>query len=223
MKLPIISITTALIVTRNNASAFVLNHKKGPFVTHTQLQSQTSPTSEASANAVQAALETSKKFGPTSPEARVAWDEVEELSAARSHANEDIEIRNVKSAELRGYLEEFSASEEMKQKLAKMKALAEEIQAIQMTSPSVGKDKSASSSIAVQNALKKAKEMRAKFGDDSSEAKLAWETLEEIASQESHKNDFDEAVNYDEECYVDSAMDVCKAIEELKLKLGQPM
>ena len=223
MKSTILAITTALLATSHNASAFAPTYKRASFV-GTQLQSQTSPTSEASANAVQAALKASKQFGPTSPEARVAWDEVEELSAARSHANEDVEIRTVKTAELKGYLEEFSASEEVKQNLARMKALAEEIQAIKMKSPSssAGKEKSVSS-IAVQNALKKAKETRAKYGDDSPEAKLAWETLEEIASQESRKKESDEAVNYDEECYIDSATEVCKAIEELKLKLGQPM
>lgn len=224
MKYTIVAFATALLATSHNASAFAPNnhHKRAAFVaTNTQLQSQTSPTSEASAHAVQAALEASKKFGPTSAEARVAWSEVEELSAARSHANEDVELRTVKAAELKGYLEEFSASEEIKLKLARMKALAEEIQAIKMTSPSAGKEK-AISSIAVQDALKKAKEARQQFGDNSPETKLAWETLEEIASEESHKRDFDEAVNYDEECYVDSAMEVCKAIEELKLKLGQP-
>lgn len=214
---------TLLLATTNNASAFVPNHHKASFITKTtSLQSQTSPTSEASANAVQAALEASKKFGPTSPEARVAWDEVEELSAARSHANDDVEIKTVKSAELKAYLEEFSASEEIKTKLATMKALAEEIQAIKMKNPSSGKEKPVSS-IAVQNALKKAKQAREQFGDNSPEAKLAWETLEEIASEASHKKELEEAINYEEECYVDSAMEVCKAIEELKLKLGQPM
>jgi len=32
--------------------------------------------------AIQAALEASKKYGPTSPEARVAWDAVEEMDAS---------------------------------------------------------------------------------------------------------------------------------------------
>ncbi|GAX23922.1 hypothetical protein FisN_20Hh129 [Fistulifera solaris] len=223
MKFNAILFGFTLLATSNTASAFVLNFGRATFVTaHRPLQSQTSPTSEASENAVQAALAASKKYGPTSAEARVAWDVVEELSAARSHANEDIEVRTVKSAELRGYLEEFSASEEMKMKLARMKALAEEIQAIKMTSPSSSQDK-APSSPAVQDALQKAKEARAKYGDHSPEAKLAWETLEEIASQESHKKDLEEAINYDEECYVDSAMEVCKTIEELKMKLGRSL
>jgi hypothetical protein len=223
MKFIAIIFGTTLLATSNTVLAFLSNSKSATFVTAPRpLQSQTSPTSEASENAVQAALEASKNYGPTSAEARVAWDVVEELSAARSHANEDVEIRTVKSAELRGYLEEFSASEEMKTKLARMKALAEEIQAIKMTSPSSSQDKAPSSPV-VQDALQKAKEARARYGDYSPEAKLAWEALEEIASQASHNKDLEEAINYDEECYVDSAMEVCKAMEELKMKLGRSL
>ena len=36
----------------------------------------------ASSDAIQAALEASKKFGPTSQEARVLWDIVEEMDAS---------------------------------------------------------------------------------------------------------------------------------------------
>jgi CP12 domain len=39
-------------------------------------------TDAAAAKAVKAALEASKKYGSTSPEARVAWDVVEEINAS---------------------------------------------------------------------------------------------------------------------------------------------
>ena len=62
-------------------------------------------------------------------------------------------------------------------------------------------------------ALKEAKEATAKHGITSKEARLAWETYEEIAS-----SGLDNAigVNLTEECQVDSGAEACQAMEALE-------
>ena len=64
-------------------------------------------------------------------------------------------------------------------------------------------------------ALNDAKSVTNEFGIDSSEAKLAWEVVEELAS-----DDFSEATKagLDEECLVES-IQACEAIEELQRAL----
>ena len=53
------------------------------FVPGTSLRASTSLAARADAtSAIQEALEASKKYGATSPEARVAWDIVEEIDAS---------------------------------------------------------------------------------------------------------------------------------------------
>ena len=64
-------------------------------------------------------------------------------------------------------------------------------------------------------ALADAKEASEKFGPASVEAKLAWETVEDIAQDNSHeamKNDLSE------ECLVET-IEACEAIEELQRAL----
>jgi CP12 domain len=76
-----ISLSAALIacVACSTASAFMGVVAPGLAVvrTPTHLQAR----ADASA-AIKAALDASKKFGATSPEARVAWDTVEEIDAS---------------------------------------------------------------------------------------------------------------------------------------------
>ena len=70
----------ALLLLLNGASAFVVAPSTpSVFSSTTQLHSTVRPDTSA---AIQAALEASKKFGATSPEARVAWDAVEEMDAS---------------------------------------------------------------------------------------------------------------------------------------------
>lgn len=65
----------ALACVTSTASAFM--GVVAPIRTPTHLQAR----ADASA-AIKAALDASKKFGATSPEARVAWDTVEEIDAS---------------------------------------------------------------------------------------------------------------------------------------------
>ena len=61
------------------ATAFTTTRPVVGRPTFVVLQSTTRPDASS---AVQAALEASEKYGPTSPEARVAWDAVEEMDAS---------------------------------------------------------------------------------------------------------------------------------------------
>ncbi len=69
----------------------------------------------------------------------------------------------------------------------------------------------------LQQALTEAKLLTEKHGIESSEAKLAWETLEDIAG-----SDFSEtmkaAIDADEECLIEMAQ-ACEALDELNKAL----
>jgi hypothetical protein len=101
-------------------------------------------------------------------------------------------------------------------KLQKMKALAEEMKNIKLGS-STGK--SAPASPKMREALAVAKDASEKFGATSPEAKLAWETLEEIAS--SDNSEAMAGALSEEECSIEeTAMEACMALEELNRVLG---
>lgn len=67
---------------------------------------------------------------------------------------------------------------------------------------------------ALTAALEEAKKITADKGLTSSEAKVAWETVEEIAASGSQANALGGALS-DDECLVDAAMEACAALEEL--------
>ena len=64
-------------------------------------------------------------------------------------------------------------------------------------------------------ALAEANKLTKEFGVGSTEAKLAWETVEDIA-----KNDYSEAVKDDlsDECLIET-IEACEAIEEMQRAL----
>ena len=65
------------------------------------------------------------------------------------------------------------------------------------------------------SALEEAKQASIEFGSDSVEAKLAWETVEDIA-----QDDSSEAMKMDlsDECLIET-IDACEAIEEMQRAL----
>lgn len=100
-------------------------------------------------------------------------------------------------------------------KISSIKALAEELRGIKLSKPSSGA--SSVDNPQMRDALKEAKEATEKFGMDSSEAKLAWETVEEIAS-----SDVSEAIkgSLEDECLLDT-IDACEAIEAMQTVLSK--
>ena len=95
--------------------------------------------------------------------------------------------------------------------------LAESVKPVPLFKTSASKHEDTKDMTAsMMKALEDAKKITSDFGIESSEAKLAWETLEEIAS-----NDFSEAMKSGldpEECLVEQ-LPACEAMEELNQML----
>mmetsp|Transcript_24551 Transcript_24551/g.36010 ORF Transcript_24551/g.36010 Transcript_24551/m.36010 type:complete len:210 (+) Transcript_24551:58-687(+) len=159
-----------------------------------------------SAEAIADALAASKEFGPTSKEARVAWDIVEEMDASdNSGAYEPV-------APASDYEEKVAALSsilsEQQEKVQSIKTLVSEIKNIKLAPAGAS---SAPDSVAMKKALDEAKAAVEEFGADSSEAKLAWETVEEVASS---NNSAATIPGLDEECLVET-LEACEALDEI--------
>ena len=104
---------------------------------------------------------------------------------------------------------------EQQEKIGSIKSLAEELRGIKLSKPSSGA--SSVDNPQMRNALKEAKAATEKFGKESNEAKLAWETVEEIAS-----SDVSEAIkgSLEDECLVDT-IEACEAIEAMQTVLSK--
>ena len=100
----------------------------------------------------------------------------------------------------------MTAQAEDKQKLK----LVDVLKNVKLNKPEAAK---ASSSPKLTEALEEAKKATADFGIASKEARLAWETYEEVASS-GLENAM--GVSLLEECDVEAGQEACKAIEELE-------
>ena len=98
-----------------------------------------------------------------------------------------------------------------------IKLVTEQIRAVKISPPENAVNDTREHNPLFDTALAEAKDATEKHGIQSSEAKLAWETLEEIAS-----NDMSQvmkgAVDADDECLV-GMMVTCAAMEELNSSL----
>jgi hypothetical protein len=142
---------------------------------------------------------------------------VEEIDSSDNTAAYAVNRAKVLSAaQLDKATEEYKANLETVSRLTKelkghqkhMNDVAAEMQALKLTPP---EKRPAPKSPELDAAVKKAKEASDKFGNASEEARLAWETVEEIAS-----SGLSNAMGEDmtEECLVEAA-EVCLALEEL--------
>lgn len=102
----------------------------------------------------------------------------------------------------------------MQTQLERVRTMAEEIQAIKI---SAAVPQPVKSTPQISAALQSAKDAVAEHGADSSEAKMAWEELEEIASS-GLSNSIGKRM--DEECLVETAMEACMALDELSRVLN---
>jgi len=162
--------------------------------------------------AIAHALEMSKTFGPTSKEAALAWDIVEELDSSDNSAafKESSETRVKYDKSFDDKLKLLSnILRENEDKVKKIKSLAQEIQAIKLVRPQASKPGPDSPQLV--QALQEAKEATEKYGNGSKEAVQAWMTVEEIAS-----DDLAEATSgtLDEECLIQT-IEACEALEEI--------
>jgi len=102
---------------------------------------------------------------------------------------------------------------EQKASIEKVKALASEIQAVKIKP---GSSTKSPDSALMKKVLKEAKEAVVQYGADSTQSKLAWEIVEEVASSD---NSVSMLPSLEEECLVE-AIEACEAIEELNRVLS---
>jgi len=172
--------------------------------------------------AIKEALAASEEFGAASPQARVAWEIVEEIDSADNSAafKGGVSEQECETTETDNECEEYEDKlgalaallEENKGQIEKVKNLSLELKAIKMVDPA---SLSSVDTSTMRMALDEAKESTEKFGADSTEAKLAWETVEEIAS--SGRGEESRAPLY-EEC-LSEAVEACEAMDELAVAM----
>lgn len=169
---------------------------------------------------IRAAMEATDRYGINSPEARLAWEVVEEFDArtndnAAYTPNEANLMSNEQMsqvyAELQYTLGMFERQKiEFQQNDQLMKDVAAEMQAIKLAPPS---KKPAPTIPGLWDAKLKARAISQQYGNSSPEAKLAWEEVEEIASA-GLENAMGEGLN-SESCDLTKAAEACMALEEL--------
>lgn len=167
------------------------------------------PLFSSAAQAIQDALAASKQFGPSSPQARVAWDIVEEINASNNSAA--YQGGGISDQEYKTKIDALSQLlEQERAKLEAVKTLALDIRNIKLSTPDLTAP--AQDATAIQAALNEAKVITEKFGVHSKESKLAYEAVEEIASSD---NSAAMKGTLDEECLVE-ALEACAVLEELE-------
>jgi hypothetical protein len=139
----------------------------------------------------------------------VAWDVVEEINASDNSAA--YQGGGISEQEYQAKVDELAQLlAQERAKLEAVRTLALDIRNIKLSSPSPVVP--IQDTIAIRKALQEAKSATDKFGIQSSEAKIAWDTVEEIAS-----SDNSQAMKgtLDEECLVET-IEACEALEELQ-------
>ena len=97
--------------------------------------------------------------------------------------------------------------------LEEMKALAAELKGVKLAKPAASAV--APDDAAMKSALAAARAASEEFGKDSTEAKLAWEDVEEIASSNNYAAS---QASLDEECLIEF-IEGCEALEKFKAAL----
>jgi pantoate kinase len=168
---------------------------------------------------IEAAMAASKEFGATSKEARLAWEAVEEVDASDNSAatkpgvEEECLTEESSSNECLEYSKKLSELEKLVKEqqplLNSMQMMADELKSIKLATPT---SRPAANSPQLKEALAAAKEVTDAKGITSSEARIAWETVEEIAAAGSSNAEGGSLSA--EECLVDAAKEACIALEE---------
>lgn len=160
--------------------------------------------------AVSAAEAASKEFGPSSDEAKAAWETVEDMNDNTDQAaagTVDPEKVAAKLAELEELVSSSKpALESFKVELSKIAGAP-----LFDTSPSVS-----DSSPDVSELTKAAEAASKEFGADSQEAKMAWEAVEEM--NDSNNPSIASIPGLDDECLTET-IEKCLAFEEAMASL----
>lgn len=174
----------------------------------------------ANSKNIRAAMEATEWYGINSPEARLAWEVVEEFDARgndsaaytpdENNRLSDEQMGNA-YAELQYTLQMMERRKIAFQQNAElMKDVAAELQAIKLAPPN---KKPAAKIPGLWDAKLKARAISQQYGNTSVEAKLAWEEVEEIAAA-GLENAMGETVS-EQTCDLEQAAEACMALEEL--------
>jgi len=177
---------------------------------------------------IKKAMEATKKYGAASPEARLLWEDVEEMDASDNSAatkgaldseceiEEDASISDA-CADYDDKMQELSSLvAEYGPKLDKLKALTQDLSGMKLSGTKIKEGDSPALKAAIAEATAAAEAATAEFGASSPEAMLAWETVEEVASSGLGNA---MGAGLDIECVIDSASDACQALDELNKAL----
>lgn len=159
---------------------------------------------------IEAALAASKEFGPTSKEARVLWDIVEEMDASDNSVATKAPVVDVEYESKVKALSEMLAK--TKGELDQVRKLADELKGVKLASPpstTGGTDMGD----AMTSALTAARAATDAHGVSSPEARLAWEAVEEIAARATDGEASKPTL--DEECLIE-LIEGCEALEKFK-------
>jgi hypothetical protein len=207
----------------STTSAFTANLQQGN-ARNTQLMMATTTT--MASDLIKEATQLSKEFGPTSPEARLAWEAVEEVNASDNSAatmgslDDECEVENITEecleyGEALGDLQDLIAANAMPDDGLFAKELASTVKPVKLQAPVSG---AAPPSYELEKALAEARKITSELGLSSPGAAVAWETVEEIAAAGS-SNAIGGRLTADE-CFVEAAKEACDALEELHKIVG---
>lgn len=140
------------------------------------------------------------------------------FSAAYSGNDHDALADSSKNKEMyEKFLELQRLGELQRDHLDSVKDITEQIQQIKLSDPVKASAKDRLHNPILDQALTEAKHMTDKHGVSSAQARLAWETVEDIASDDLSEA-MKKAIDEDEECLVEM-IQACEAMEELNRAL----
>lgn len=169
---------------------------------------------------VEQAMKITAAYGLDSSEAKVAWDILEEVDASDNSVatlpslDQECEIETTSSecADYGSFLEQlYTLRDSMQHFENKKGSLIDTLKRIQIQPPNPTK---ALSSPELTMALEEAKQATEVHGVSSVEARLAWETYEDIAGGNGAQAAV--GINLMEECSVEVGEEACRAMEELE-------
>eukprot|EP00525_Craspedostauros_australis_P009367 CAMPEP_0198133090 /NCGR_PEP_ID=MMETSP1442-20131203/59385_1 /TAXON_ID= /ORGANISM="Craspedostauros australis, Strain CCMP3328" /LENGTH=319 /DNA_ID=CAMNT_0043794195 /DNA_START=520 /DNA_END=1480 /DNA_ORIENTATION=- len=176
------------------------------------------------ASMIENAMALSKKHGAASVEARLAWEAIEEIQASdnteatKGSADVDCQVDGDSSELCKEYDEKMEALQsimkQIKPELDNVQALATELRNVKIGAP---ESKPKPQSPELMAAIESAQAVSQEKGESSVEARLAWETVEEVASAPRTENAMGGMLT--DECLVETAADACAALEELNRAL----
>jgi hypothetical protein len=178
-----------------------------------------------SSDLVKEAMKLSKKYGSTSAQARLAWEAVEDVDARdnsvatlgslNEECNVDVEVVPQEC------LEYGEALEELQDLIASTKPVTASTSGVEPVKLSVPSGVAGVASPELRAALEEARVATAKMGLTSTEAMVAWETVEEIAAS-GNSNALGGGLDSTDGCSVEeAAQEACAALEELNKIIGE--